>query len=138
MITSHSPEETFDCARQYAATLQRGEVIALCGELGAGKTQFVKGLARGLGNDADVTSPTFTLIHEYSGGRLPLFHIDLYRLDSLEETLRIGIDDYLHGEGVTVIEWADKFPSLIPQHARWIRFHTFEGRLREIDGAELP
>ena len=138
MIISRNADETFDCARRYAAMLQRGDVIALCGDLGAGKTQFIKGLALGLGDDTEVTSPTFTLVHEYSGGRLPLHHIDLYRLESADETLRIGIDDYLHGEGVTAIEWADKFPSLIPKHARWIRFRSREGDLREIEGIEIP
>lgn len=131
-IISHSPQETFELGRQTAAQLRRGEVLALAGDLGAGKTQFTKGLAAGLGVEADVTSPTFTLIHEYPGGRLPLFHIDLYRLEEEDEVLGIGIDEYLDGDGVTVIEWADKFAALMPRGVRWIRFAVLEGDEREV------
>ena len=138
MIISRSPQETFERAREFAESLRQGDVLALCGDLGAGKTQFVKGLARGLGDETEVTSPTFTLIHEYSGGRLPLFHIDFYRLETAEETLRIGLDEYLDGNGVTSIEWADKFPELIPDHARWIHFRNLEDDTREIEGVDAP
>jgi len=131
-IISHNPEETFALGIQCAASLRRGDVLALAGDLGAGKTQFSKGLAAGLGVECDVTSPTFTLIHEYPGGRLPLFHIDLYRLEDEEEVLGIGLDEYLEGDGVTVIEWADKFSSLMPTGVRWIRFRVLEGDEREI------
>ncbi|MDD5350877.1 MAG: tRNA (adenosine(37)-N6)-threonylcarbamoyltransferase complex ATPase subunit type 1 TsaE [Chthoniobacteraceae bacterium] len=131
-ITSHSPQETFQLGQRLAAGLRPGDVLALEGDLGAGKTQFTKGLAAGLGVEADVTSPTFTLVHEYPGGRLPLFHIDLYRLEDAEEVLGIGLDDYLDGDGVTVIEWADKFAALMPPGVRWIRFRVGEGDDREI------
>lgn len=131
-IISHSPQETFELGRQTAAQLRRGSVLALAGDLGAGKTQFTKGLAVGLGVERDVTSPTFTLIHEYQGDRLPLFHIDLYRLEEADEVLGIGIDEYLDGDGVTVIEWADKFAELMPPGVRWIRFRVLEGDDREI------
>jgi tRNA threonylcarbamoyladenosine biosynthesis protein TsaE len=110
-------------------------VLALAGDLGAGKTHLVKGLASGLGVPGEVTSPTFTLIHEYTGGRLPLYHIDLYRLDSPEEALKIGIDEYLDAPGITVIEWADKFEELIPAGARWVRLRALEGDTREIEMA---
>lgn len=132
-IISHSPGETFEFGRTFAASLKRGDVLALSGDLGAGKTHFAKGLARGLGIDTEVTSPTFTLIHEYPGGRLPLYHVDLYRLDEAGEALGIGIDEYLRGDGVTAIEWADKFPELIPSEAVWIYFRTLEGDEREIE-----
>ena len=131
-IISHNPGETFELGRQFAAQLRRGDVLALAGDLGAGKTQFTKGLAAGLGIETEVTSPTFTLIHEYPGGRLPLFHIDLYRLEEAGEVLGIGLDEYLDGGGVTLIEWADKFAPLIPPDARWIRFRVLEGDEREI------
>ena len=131
-IISHSPQETYELGRQCAATLRRGDVLALAGDLGAGKTQFTKGLADGLGVESDVTSPTFTLIHEYPGGRLPLFHIDLYRLEEEDEVLGIGLDEYLDGDGVTVIEWADKFAALMPKGVRWVRFKVLEGDEREI------
>lgn len=131
---SHSPGETFELGRRIAATLRGGEVLALDGELGAGKTQFVKGLAAGLGHDSDVTSPTFTLIHEYTGGRLPLYHFDFYRLESEDEAIRAGLDDYLGGNGVLAIEWAGKFPALLPGTTRWLRFRTGDGDTREIEG----
>ncbi|MEP6668994.1 MAG: tRNA (adenosine(37)-N6)-threonylcarbamoyltransferase complex ATPase subunit type 1 TsaE [Chthoniobacter sp.] len=119
---SHSAEETMAHGRALGATLQRGDVVALCGDLGAGKTHFVKGVAAALGADAAVTSPTFTLIHEYLGGRLPLYHFDFYRLEDEDEALKIGLDEYLDGDGVCVIEWADKFPTLLPAHTWWFRF----------------
>src|SRR5947207_9211067 len=115
MITSHSAAETMDIGRQLAATLKPGDVLALTGDLGAGKTCLVKGIALGLGIAQDVTSPTFTIIHEYRGGRLPLYHVDLYRLDSARQTVAIGIEDYLHPDGVTVIEWAEKIEPLLPE-----------------------
>lgn len=98
--------------------------MGLEGELGTGKTQFVKGLAAGLGTAAEVTSPTFTLIHEYSGGRLPIYHFDFFRIDRRQWAEQLGLEDYLFGDGVSVIEWADKFPELLPQHATWIAFAT--------------
>jgi tRNA threonylcarbamoyladenosine biosynthesis protein TsaE len=114
--------------RTHAATLRRGDVLALCGDLGAGKTHFVKGLAATLGTEAAVTSPTFTLIHEYVGGRIPLYHFDFYRLDDEDEALKIGLDEYLDGDGVCVIEWADKFKGLLPAHTQWFRFtHRADG-----------
>jgi tRNA threonylcarbamoyladenosine biosynthesis protein TsaE len=130
---SHSPAETFELGRLATTQLRGGEVFALAGELGSGKTHFVKGLAVGLGYRDEVTSPTFTLVHEYLGGRLPLFHFDFYRLASAEETLRIGFDDYLDGNGVLAIEWADKFPGLLPATTRWVRFRFASGDTREID-----
>ncbi len=131
-IISHHPQETLELGRALAAELRRGDVLALAGDLGAGKTHFTKGLAEGLGVEADVTSPTFTLVHEYPGGRLPLVHIDLYRLEEPTEVLGIGLDDYLAGDGVTVIEWADKFEALMPPDVRWVRFQVLEGDDREI------
>ena len=128
MTISHSPAETIALARTLAATLRRGAVLALSGDLGAGKTHFVKGLAAGLGTAASVTSPTFTLLHEYPGGRLPLYHFDFYRLDAADEALKIGLDEYLDGDGACVIEWAEKFPALLPPHTRWLRFtHRADG-----------
>lgn len=125
---SQNAEETIAFGQSVAASLRRGDVLALCGELGAGKTHFVKGITSGLGADAAVTSPTFTLIHEYFGGRLPAYHFDFYRLDDEDEALKIGLDEYLDGDGVCLIEWADKFPALLPPHTRWLRFsHRADG-----------
>jgi tRNA threonylcarbamoyladenosine biosynthesis protein TsaE len=119
--------------RTEAAPLRRGDVLALCGELGAGKTHFVKGVAAGLGTSAEITSPTFTLIHEYPGGRLPLYHFDFYRLEDEDEALKIGLDEYLDGDGVCIIEWADKFPGLLPGHTRWFRFNHLPDGARAIE-----
>jgi tRNA threonylcarbamoyladenosine biosynthesis protein TsaE len=101
-----------------AAGLTGGEVFAFYGVLGAGKTQLVKGLARGLGYRGDVTSPTFALVHEYIGGRLPIYHLDLYRMADEKEAARIGVEDYLPGDGVTVIEWPERILALLPPNTR--------------------
>jgi tRNA threonylcarbamoyladenosine biosynthesis protein TsaE len=105
---SHSAAETESLGAQFGRSADRGLVIALNGELGAGKTQFVRGLARGLGSPARVHSPTFTLANEYGGGRLKLFLLDLYRLETPEQLLSAGIEDYLPPDGVLVIEWAER------------------------------
>ena len=109
---SHSPEDTFALGEQWGREAQQGWVIGLSGDLGAGKTQLVKGLAHGLGSASRVHSPTFTLLNEYTGGRLRLFHLDLYRLNSREEVMGAGLDDYLiHPDGVTVVEWIERWKS---------------------------
>src|SRR5580692_2875289 len=105
---SHSPAETEWLGEQFGRSAKHGLVIALNGDLGAGKTQFVRGLARGLGISARVHSPTFTLVNEYGGGRLKLFHLDLYRLETPDQVLSAGIEDYLSPDGVAVIEWAER------------------------------
>jgi tRNA threonylcarbamoyladenosine biosynthesis protein TsaE len=102
----------------WAADLVGGEIFALHGVLGAGKTQLAKGLARGLGYNGDVTSPTFTLVHEYRGGRLPMYHIDLYRIRSEKEAIDIGLEEYLPSNGVTLIEWPDRIASILPPETR--------------------
>jgi tRNA threonylcarbamoyladenosine biosynthesis protein TsaE len=106
---SHSPAETEALGESWGRAVDRGLVLGLSGDLGAGKTQFVKGLARGLGIKERVHSPTFTLINVYTGGRLDLFHLDLYRLETLEQIQAAGLDDYLSPAGVTVIEWAERW-----------------------------
>ncbi len=107
-VLTHSEAQTADVAAALAASLEPGAVILLFGNLGAGKTAFVRGLAAGLGIDADeVSSPTFTLIQEYRGGRVPLYHVDLYRLEGGREVDDLGLEE-LAGIGVMAIEWADK------------------------------
>lgn len=120
---SHSPEETAAFGEKLGRTAQSGFVFALSGDLGAGKTEFVKGLARGLEITARIHSPTFTLVNEYRGGRLNCFHLDLYRLETSEEILSAGIDEFLSPEGVTVIEWADRLTGrrLMGPGNHWIR-----------------
>jgi len=109
-FTSHSPAETAALGGRWGREAVCGLVIALRGDLGAGKTQLVRGLAQGLGITARVHSPTFTLVNEYNGGRLRLFHLDLYRLETPEQIRSAGLDDYLHPDGVAVIEWAERWP----------------------------
>ena len=121
---SNSAEKTESFGRQFAGKVKRGDVLALAGELGSGKTQFVKGLAAALGATTSATSPTFTLIHEYSGGRLPIYHFDFFRVEDSASAERLGLDEYFFGDGVSVVEWADKFSDLIPENALWISFET--------------
>jgi tRNA threonylcarbamoyladenosine biosynthesis protein TsaE len=111
MVTniSRSPAETLALGENWGRAAQPGTVIALCGDLGAGKTQLVKGLALGLGIAARVTSPTFALVNVYEHGRLPLFHLDLYRLETPEAVRTAGLEEYFSPKGVTVIEWADRW-----------------------------
>lgn len=122
MFISNSADETAAIGRDYASRARAGDIFALRGDLGAGKTQFVKGLVSGLGSTAVVTSPTFTILHEYGGGRLPAYHFDFYRLECGKAASQIGLDDYFFGEGISIVEWADRFPDLIPESAQWISF----------------
>ncbi len=109
-------EATQDHGARWAEGCRGGEVFALYGDLGSGKTQLVKGFARGMGYDGDVTSPTYTLIQEYVGGRLPIYHLDLYRLEALEDALRLGVEDYLPADGVTLVEWPQLIETLLPDN----------------------
>lgn len=113
IIETHSPEETWVLAAGLADELDPGTVIALHGDLGAGKTCFIQGYAAALGIDEPITSPTYTLIGEYEG-RLPLHHIDLYRLSGPEEALGLGLEEYFDANGITAIEWAERAEGLLP------------------------
>jgi tRNA threonylcarbamoyladenosine biosynthesis protein TsaE len=123
---SHSPADTAALGETWGRTAEPGLVVGLCGDLGAGKTQLVKGLARGLGIVECVRSPTFVLVNIYAGGRLPLFHLDLYRLETRQQIIAAGLEEYLKPEGVTVIEWAE----------RW--FGEARSPKSEVRGAESP
>lgn len=119
---SNSPEETEALGREWGDTARKGWVIGLSGDLGAGKTQLVKGFARGLGSRARVHSPTFTLVNEYADGRLPLFHLDLYRLATPEEVRGAGLEEFLlRPRGVTVVEWFERSPALQQPESRLLR-----------------
>ena len=107
VIISNSPQDTERAGAELAATLPPGTIIAYTGDLGAGKTAFTRGLAQGLGVPGRVTSPTFTIVNEYEGGRLPLFHFDMYRLGSSDELFDIGWEDYLSRGGVCAVEWSE-------------------------------
>ena len=111
-------EDTIEYGKQFSACLQPGTVIALSGDLGAGKTTFCKAIAKGLGVQETITSPTFTIVCEYDSGRLPLYHFDVYRVHDSEELFEIGFEDYFHKGGVCLIEWADLLEDgLLPQDA---------------------
>jgi tRNA threonylcarbamoyladenosine biosynthesis protein TsaE len=119
ILISHSPADTEALGEKFGRAAQCGWVIALSGELGAGKTQFVKGVARGLGISTRIHSPTFTLATEYDGGRLKLFHLDLYRLETREQFLSAGLEEFLQPDGVTVIEWAEKMAGRSAVMVEW-------------------
>ena len=129
---SNSPAETEAIGRRFAEDVDTGSILALKGDLGSGKTMFVKGIVAGLGSRAEVTSPTFTILHEYRAGRWPVYHFDFFRLEDRQSVAQLDLDDYLFGDGVSVIEWADRFPEFIPQHARWILFEVKSENQRAI------
>ena len=134
--TTESEEETADVARALAGTLQPGAVLLLSGQLGAGKTAFVRGLAAGLGIDPEeVSSPTFTLVHEYRGGRLTLFHADLYRLDKTA-TEDLGLEERAVAEGVLAIEWPDRLTHALPGATR-ITIEIVDDTTRRITAGSL-
>ena len=113
---THSEAETEQAGADFARTLPDGKVVAMYGELGSGKTAFVRGMARGMGLTCRVSSPTFTIVNEYEG-RIPLFHFDMYRLDSADELFDIGWDDYLERGGVCAVEWSENVADAIPPDA---------------------
>ncbi len=132
-VVTSSPDETKALGEKLAKNLKCGDILALEGELGSGKTQFVKGLAKGLGvsQDSYVRSPSFILLNEYAG-RLPLYHFDFYRLTTPFDLDTIGMEEYFDGDGITVIEWADKFPAAIPKRAVHIKFEVLDENHRII------
>lgn len=130
-LTSKSPEETISLGQEFAQDLQVGDVVCLKGELGAGKTHFVKGMAEAFGiNRQEVQSPTFTLINEYPG-TTPLYHLDCYRMESPNEALEIGAEEYFYGEGVCVIEWPERIEPIIPPEAIWITIDSPDKETRK-------
>ena len=133
-MKTYSEEETIELGRQIARDLPQRSVVLLIGNLGAGKTTLAKGILSGLGAAEidDVTSPTFTLIHEYGGGRA--FHIDLYRLDTREQVATLGLDEIFDREAVVLIEWGERFPELMPRERIEIRLSAVEG---EPDAREI-
>ncbi len=131
-IITNSPDETIKLAERFGKKLVKGDIICLIGELGGGKTTFTKGLCKALGIGAkEVHSPSFVLIKEYSG-RLPLYHFDLYRINSLLDFERLGYEEYFFGEGVCVIEWADRIKKLLPEEYLLIEFKILSEKKRQI------
>ncbi len=125
----HSPAETMDFAARTAGKLRPGDVLVLSGDLGAGKTVFTKGLAKGLGVKEMVNSPTFTIVKEYRSGRLPLFHMDVYRISDEED---VGLEDYFDRNGVTVIEWGENIPSWLPDDRLTMRIERIDDHSRKV------
>jgi tRNA threonylcarbamoyladenosine biosynthesis protein TsaE len=134
-FVTQGPEETRALGARIGATLQPGAVVACIGELGAGKTCFLQGLARGLGVTSEVTSPTFVLVNHYRG-RVPVFHLDAYRTEALTEVLELGLEEMMHGDGVTVIEWADKILPLLPRGTVIVRIRGLGDEPRSIEVEE--
>ena len=142
IIETSSEKETFDIGEKIKKKALPGSIYCLDGDLGAGKTVFAKGFARGLGIDEPVTSPTFTIVQEYSGGRLKLYHFDVYRIADPDEMEMIGYEEYFYGDGVCLVEWSELIEELIPDEAVRINIsrENLKGddfRLLEIEGAEI-
>lgn len=121
IFESNSAEDTFAFGQKLGREAVPGEIICLDGDLGVGKTVFTQGFATGLGIDDYVNSPTFNIVKEYEGGRLPLYHFDVYRIGDPSEMEEIGYEDYFYGQGVSIIEWPGQIEELLPKEARWVR-----------------
>lgn len=114
VFETHTEEETIACGADLAARLSPGSIVAIAGDLGAGKTRLIKGICRGLGVRAHVSSPSFTIVNEYPAPRCSVYHFDFYRISSLREVIDIGFTEYLDGDGVSLIEWADRVKEFLP------------------------
>lgn len=129
----NSVEQTYKLAASLATDLHEGDILCLDGPLGAGKTHFVKGIAAALGIDPDtVHSPTFTLVHEYTSEKLPLYHFDFYRIKDWREALDIGVEEYFYGDGISCIEWPDRITRILPESALWLHIKPVSALSREI------
>lgn len=129
---SDSPEKTEEFSENFANSLQGGEVIAFTGDLGAGKTCFMRGLARGLGFCGDVTSPTFAIVNEYRGGRIPVFHFDMYRISSYDDLYSTGFFDYFDENGIIAIEWSENISDYLPDDAIFVNIDVLGDLERKI------
>jgi tRNA threonylcarbamoyladenosine biosynthesis protein TsaE len=143
-LISHSPAETGAVGERLGRTIETGWVVGVSGELGAGKTQLIKGFARGLGVSERITSPTFALVNEYAGGRLPLFHLDLYRLETRQQIISAGLEPYFHPSGIAVVEWAERWFDTSADSAQsraakvlWVEIKTLSETSRQITYEDL-
>lgn len=132
IFNTFSPGETIALGNKIGEQLEAGDVVALVGDLGAGKTTFMQGLAQGLDVKGYVKSPSFTLVNKYEG-RFPVYHLDLYRLGDVNEIHELGIEEYLYGDGVCIIEWAEKAYSLLPEKHIMIKFFYTGDKTRKIE-----
>jgi tRNA threonylcarbamoyladenosine biosynthesis protein TsaE len=146
-MRTHSAGETRQLGERLAAQLKAGDTLLLRGELGSGKSELTRGLAKGLGVTETVASPSFTILNVYESGRLPLYHFDWYRLESAEELYELGMDEYLGGDGIAAVEWPEQCEDAVPEKALEIRFSYVDentrdlvfrrlGGFHEIDGVE--
>lgn len=131
-MRSNSPAQTQAIGRQLAEKLQAGDVLLMLGDLGAGKSELTRGIAKGLGVTATVASPSFTILNVYDEGRVPLYHFDWYRLNDVEELYEMGMDEYLGGDGVAVVEWPSQCPEAIPETCLEVRITPVSETEREI------
>lgn len=131
-VLTHSPAEMRDLGRRIGKILMPGEILGMVGELGAGKTRLTQGIVEGLGCSDMAASPTFSLVHEYSNGRLKACHFDFYRLRNESDLLGIGWDEYLDGNAVLVVEWANLFPEAMPDETSWLLLEHAGGNLRRV------
>ena len=132
LTVTNSAAETRALGEKLASRLKTGDVVVLEGELGAGKSELARGIARGLGVTETVTSPSFTILNVYESGRCPLYHFDWYRLESEEELYELGMDEYLGGDGIAVVEWAERCPDAVPENVLRIRLEVTGGESRRI------
>jgi tRNA threonylcarbamoyladenosine biosynthesis protein TsaE len=138
-VFSLSEQETYDVGCSLARHLAGGDLVVLQGELGLGKTVLARGLAAGLGIEPeDVTSPSFTLVQEYRGGRIPMYHVDLYRLNGTEDLQALGLEELLASEGAVVVEWGERLPAYYRRDAIVIRLHDLGEGARRIELAPRP
>lgn len=128
-----SSEETIELGKKIGLLLKPGDIIAMEGTLAAGKTTITKGIASALGIDDNITSPTFCLISEYYGNKMPLYHMDVYRLDGPEDFLNLGVEEMLYGKGVCIIEWSEKIKSVLPSKTITLNITTGDDGSREIN-----
>jgi len=133
-LTSEQEKTTYKIGFKLGTMLQRGDVVCLTGDLGAGKTTMAKAISEALGVKEDVTSPTFSIIHEYLG-RIPVYHFDAYRIRKIEELEDLGFEEYFYGEGVCIVEWASVIEEIIPEKRLWIHISSAgEGRILDFEG----
>ena len=130
--------EMIEYGKQLGTQSKPGDFLGLIGDLGAGKTHFTKGFALGIQCESQVTSPTFSLLHEYREGSSCLYHFDLYRLESEMELIEIGWEDYLEIDGICIVEWADKFPEIMPENMKWLEFQVLDDCVRSIREVSNP
>ncbi len=132
-FTTHTSEETIELGKVIGSLLKPGDVLAMTGTLAAGKTTITKGIAEALGVDDNITSPTFCLISEYSGSKMPLYHMDVYRLDGAEDFMNLGVEEMLYGNGVCIIEWSEKVQKELPKKTVFMTITPHDDGTRTID-----